>query len=81
MIDYLSELFYYMFFGLFIIVSLVLLVLASSEQFRKTLFAEFLTSKWISEWFSGLYIEHKIVHFNEFSELKAPNPKEKLVRF
>lgn len=62
-----------------VIILWFLLILIRSEQIRKSIFAEFYTSKCISLWFESLFVPLKFYQLKKFTELKAETSTEKLV--
>lgn len=70
------------FYLISVIVLIVLWFLAClifSEQIRKSVFAEFYTSRMISLWYESLFISLKYYQLEKFTKFKLEESTEKLV--
>lgn len=74
-----KEMWYYIICVIVIIVLWFLSILIFSEQIRKSVFAEFFTSKFISLWYESLFLSLKYYQLQKFTELRSEKSAAKLV--
>lgn len=74
-----TEMWYYIICVILVIVVWFLAILIFSEQIRKSVFAEFFTSRFISLWYESLFISLKYYQLEKFTEFPSDPTAGKLV--
>lgn len=74
-----TEMWYYIICVILVIVVWFLSILIFSEQIRKSVFAEFFTSRFISLWYESLFISLKYYQLEKFTEFPSDPTAGKLV--